>query len=95
MSCEGDEGSTGSHVSKQQFIGMSSLLQGLPDMVMCVDEPWTDDLAGAVNDLSFRGRLDIGSYLRNGVSLDQKVCFHRLHMAILVVDEKCSSLEEN
>ena len=64
-------------------------------MMMRIDETWTDDFVGAVNDLCLSGSFDAVFYLRDNISFDQQVCFQRLRMAIITVDEKCSSLEKD
>ncbi len=71
-----ERGNTRSHVREQKFIGMASLLQGLPDVVMCINEPWADDLVGTVKDLCLRRRFDASFDLCNDASLDQEVCLN-------------------
>lgn len=74
---------------------MSAFQLCLPDVLMAVDEPGTDNFISTVNHFSYTFVGDFWRDARDDVASNEEVGFGRDDMIVLIVDEECATFEQD
>jgi hypothetical protein len=85
---------TSDHVIEQLLVCVPGLKLCLPSMMMSVDEAWTDDLVGTINNLGIFRRLNVVINFCNLAILNQEAGNGWCDVVIMVMNED-GAISEN